>query len=92
MISDEYGNNGFRSKASTYINAFKLLSYIPVREKLRKMVGVSIGAIAQDSVSEQWRTVVINLSNKYKEELSSVLQEFEPWQQTSFRQFVENKE
>ena len=92
MISDEYGNNGFRSKASTYINAFKLLSYIPVREKLRKMVGISIGAMAQDPVSEQWRTVVSDLSTQHKEELNSVLQEFEPWQQTSFRQFVENKE
>ncbi|WP_027449901.1 hypothetical protein [Xylanibacter brevis] len=92
MISDEYGNNGFRSNADRYIYTFKHLSCIPVREKLRKMVGISIGAMAQDSVSELWRTVVINLSNKYKDELNSVLQEFEPWQQTSFRQFVENKE
>ncbi|WP_262499110.1 hypothetical protein [Xylanibacter brevis] len=33
-----------------------------------------------------------DLCNKYKEELTNVLQEFEPWQQTSSRQFVENKE
>lgn len=92
MISDEYGNNGFRSNAGRYINAFKLLSYIPVHEKLRKMVGISIGAIAQDPTSELWRTVVSDLSTQHKEELNSVLQEFEPWQQTSFRQFVENKE
>ena len=92
MISDEYGNNGFRSKADAYIYAFELLRCIPVREKLRKMVGISIGAIAQDPVSEQWRTVVSDLSTRYKDELNSVLQEFEPWQQTSFRQFVENKE
>lgn len=92
MISDEYGNNGFRSKADAYIHAFELLSCIPVREKLRKMVGISIGAIAQDPTSELWRTVVSDLSTQHKEELNSVLQEFEPWQQTSFRQFVENKE
>ena len=92
MISDEYGNNGFRSNADRYIYTFKHLSCIPVREKLRKMVGISIGAMAQDPVSEQWRTVVSDLSTRYKDELNSVLQEFEPWQQTSFRQFVENKE
>ena len=92
MISDEYGNNGFRDNADRYIYTFKHLSCIPVREKLRKMVGVSIGAIAQDPTSELWRTVVSDLSTQHKEELNSVLQEFEPWQQTSFRQFVENKE
>lgn len=92
MISDEYGNNGFRCNADAYIHAFELLSCIPVREKLRKMVSISIGAMAQDPVSELWRTVVSDLSTRYKEELNSVLQEFEPWQQTSFRQFVENKE
>lgn len=92
MISDEYGNNGFRDNADRYIYTFKHLSCIPVREKLRKMVGISIGAMAQDPTSELWRTVVCDLSTRYKEELNSVLQEFESWQQTSFRQFVENKE
>ena len=91
MISDEYGNNGFYRQASDYIAAFEKLTVIPVRELLTKMVSISIGAIAQDSTSEQWRTVVRNISNRNKEELHSVLLEFEPWQRLQFLQFVENK-
>ncbi|UKK50667.1 hypothetical protein L6472_11710 [Prevotella sp. E13-17] len=92
MISNEKGNNGFHQHANEYISAFEQLNCIPVHELLKKMVSISIGAIAQDPTSELWRTVVSDLSTRYKEELNSVLREFEPWQQTSFRQFVENKE
>lgn len=91
MVSDEYGNKGFHRHAPEYIAAFEQLDCIPIPELLRKMVGISIGAISQDPVSEQWRTTVKSISSKNKDELRRVLLEFEPWQRASFREFVENK-
>lgn len=90
MISDEDGNKGMYRHAPEYIAAFEKLDCIPAHDLLKKMVTISINAIPQDPISKQWRTVVSNLSARYQDELNRVLQEFEPWQQTSFRQFIEN--